>query len=269
MSGLALLYVRVSLPSPPCPEPLVALRPWTMDKDREAEVEAVAFAAGNPLIAITRGRIHLYRERTRAAPPPAPGPGLPLLPTGTPARPTDLLVMLAIPSHMSPSEVCSFAAAYSKTITHMRVLREDSHVRYMMVLRFSSSQGAEDFHRDMHGKPFNLLEPDFICRLAFVQEVVFDPPSRAPRNPSPLPLAGPAAQSSTPPSTTSTFKLPYSSSTALSTSTPPALLSSSGGTSSTSPTPNPSAPLSSSTNSTPPTPSQSTPPPPPPPPSSS
>lgn len=38
MSGAPLLYITVKLASPPCPDALIALRPWTMDKDRELEV---------------------------------------------------------------------------------------------------------------------------------------------------------------------------------------------------------------------------------------
>ena len=61
---------------------------------------------------------------------------------------------------------------------HMRIIRGKSSRKYMVVIRFSEQQFADEFFIKINGKAFNSLEPE-VCHLVFVADVKFIRPPDA------------------------------------------------------------------------------------------
>ena len=87
----------------------------------------LAFSAGNPRADVISGRIHLYRDAAADAPggagasSPAPSRRGDALPAGR----QPLVCVLAVPSSLSISDFCQFAAALLPKVVEMRVVRSE------------------------------------------------------------------------------------------------------------------------------------------------
>jgi hypothetical protein len=124
--------------------------------------EAVLWFSGNPEIEISKGVLKLFKDNK--CDPARPG--------GLPAKRSDLLCLLAIPAHYSSAEICRFLRSHIRHVTQMRVLRDQSPDRLLLVLRFINQDFADAFYLEYNGARFNSVEPE-CCKVAFLSGVEF------------------------------------------------------------------------------------------------
>lgn len=82
----------------------------------EDEIQKLQFFSGNPSVELIEGYVHLYApkdmntlliEKKR------------VLPT----KRSEILFILSVPVHMSPSDFTQFTSSFHKEIAHMRIIR--------------------------------------------------------------------------------------------------------------------------------------------------
>jgi len=150
--------------------------------DGETDIDLINFSAGNPRVEHITGVVHLYRhliddkdnenagvateKQTFSTDTSAPSSDLP------PSR-TEQLCVLSLPPDMGFPELCTFLGAYFDRVKEIRLVRRDSAAKStcLVLLRFDSQDAADGFYTDFNGKPFCILEPEFVCRLLYVKEV--------------------------------------------------------------------------------------------------
>ncbi|KAG1363179.1 hypothetical protein COCNU_11G000060 [Cocos nucifera] len=130
----------------------------------------------NPIIQLLRGVVHLYRSRSSpsiaaassSSSNPHPSPDS-LLPTG---RGT-LLLVLAVPSRLSPEEFLRFCGSYVERSSEVRVIRNDAmEDRYSVLVGFDDQKKADGFYLDLNGWRFTSAEGE-VCHILFVASVEF------------------------------------------------------------------------------------------------
>jgi BRCA1-associated protein len=146
-----------------------------------SNVDLLNFSAGNPRVEHITGIVHLYRHllddddkqedvglvaAMTEKSPSATFSGLP------PSR-TEQLCILSLPPDMGFPELCTFLGAYFDRVKEIRLVRRDSAAKStcLVLLRFDAQDAADGFYTDFNGKPFCMLEPEFVCRLLYVKEV--------------------------------------------------------------------------------------------------
>jgi BRCA1-associated protein len=136
-----------------------------------AEVDQVAFSAGNPRVEHITGVVHLYRHIPAdggAHPSGDDGGGGGPLPEGRGQQ----VCVLALPPDMGFSEFCAFLGAYFARVRDVRLVRRDTATSSCLVLlTFDSPAAADGFYTAFNGQPFCLLEPELTCQLVFVKGV--------------------------------------------------------------------------------------------------
>lgn len=147
--------------------------------DGDIDIDLLNFSAGNPRVEHITGVVHLYRhliddedaslateKQFFSANTSAPSSGLP------PSR-TEQLCVLSLPPDMGFPELCTFLGAYFDRVKDIRLVRRDSAAKStcLVLLRFDAQGAADGFYTDFNGKPFCILEPEFVCRLLYVKEV--------------------------------------------------------------------------------------------------
>ncbi|KAJ1760604.1 hypothetical protein LPJ58_001649, partial [Coemansia sp. RSA 1591] len=80
------------------------------------------------------------------------------------------LAVLAVPGYMTPTDFLSFTAAFSTSIKHIRVVRDNSPSHYMILLQFRSLQSADEFYAYYNGKTFSPLEPE-TCHVVYIEKI--------------------------------------------------------------------------------------------------
>ncbi|KAJ2157772.1 hypothetical protein GGF46_004260 [Coemansia sp. RSA 552] len=133
------------------------------------------------------GIVRLYRGKAErpgyvhVEKPPENGPAAssssnPSGPGGTPAHVDQtsrsrILAVLAVPGYMTPTDFLSFAGPFGDSIESVRVVRDGSPNHYMILIRFRSSEKADEFHAYYNGKTFSPLEPE-TCNVVYVGQVI-------------------------------------------------------------------------------------------------
>ncbi|WOL00493.1 BRCA1-associated protein isoform X1 [Canna indica] len=129
----------------------------------------------NPRTQLLRGIVHLYRS---LSPPLATSSSssstnlqtsseslLPVL-RGT------LLLILAVPSRLSPEDLIRFCGAYIECSSVVRVISNDAiEDRYSVLVEFSDQKSADEFYLDANGWRFS-TEGE-VCHILFIHSVEF------------------------------------------------------------------------------------------------
>ncbi|KAF8909339.1 BRCA1-associated protein 2-domain-containing protein [Gymnopilus junonius] len=84
-----------------------------------------------------------------------------------------MLGVLAVPSWMTPSDFLAFVAPAVDGIGHLRIIRDFSPNRSMVIIKFLNPADAAEFAEAYNGKPFNSMEPE-ICHVVHVLSVIID-----------------------------------------------------------------------------------------------
>lgn len=135
---------------------------------KEATTDEVVFFSGNPEIEVSKGVLRLFKDnKTEKG-----------LENGLPRKRSDLVCLLAVPAHYSSAEICTFLRSYARFATYMRVLRDQSPDRVLLVLKMVSQEKADDFFLEFNGARFNSVEPER-CKVAFLSGVEFLEPRDA------------------------------------------------------------------------------------------
>ncbi|KAL6844476.1 hypothetical protein ACP4OV_026149 [Aristida adscensionis] len=143
----------------------------------------------NPRVHHTRGVIHLYRSSSSsttsssyasavaatsssssgpAAPQPAADSLLP------PWRGTCLLV-LAVPTRVSPDDFVRFCGPYVERASDIRFIRDDGvEDRYSVLVEFEDQKSADGFYLDLNGWRFSSSEGE-VCHVLFIVAVQYTP----------------------------------------------------------------------------------------------
>jgi BRCA1-associated protein len=140
------------------------------------EIETIHFFAGNPVVEITEGKIHLYKNEIRDEKDKQVSCFSKCMRVLTfeflKIKQSELLCVLAVPSYMSPSDFAAFTGSFHKLITNMRILRflsameyvnltcfrDNSSDTYMVVIKLVSQEAADEFFCEFNGKPFSSME---------------------------------------------------------------------------------------------------------------
>ncbi|PAN40425.1 hypothetical protein GQ55_7G307200 [Panicum hallii var. hallii] len=151
-----------------------------------------AASARSPRTHHTRGVIHLYHSSSStsntsssyasavaatsssssgpAAPQPASDSLLP------PWRGTRLLV-LAVPTRVSPDDFVRFCGPYLERASDIRFIRDDGvEDRYSVLVEFEDQKSAEGFYLDLNGWRFSSSEGE-VCHVLFIAAVQYTPSS--------------------------------------------------------------------------------------------
>ncbi len=131
-------------------------------------VERLIFFSGNPEIDVSKGVLKLFKDNKVEAGPT----------DGLPSKRSDLLCLLAVPAHYSSAEICRFLRAHVKHVTQMRVLRDQSPDRLLLVMRMANQALADEFYLEYNGVRYNNVEPER-CKVAFLSGVEFLEPRDA------------------------------------------------------------------------------------------
>uniref|UniRef100_A0A6B2L352 BRCA1-associated protein n=1 Tax=Arcella intermedia TaxID=1963864 RepID=A0A6B2L352_9EUKA len=117
-----------------------------------------------------RGTIHLYKpeEISEKA-----------MVGSLPSDRSPVVLIFGVPSYMKIEEFVSFCGIFAKSMKHIRVLRDESPNRYMLLILFRDQQTANSFYVEYNGKNFSLMTSE-ICHIGFVDSVEFVHPKNAP-----------------------------------------------------------------------------------------
>lgn len=121
--------------------------------------DRVYFNFGNPGVESISGVIHVFKNSpTQRKPPNTDTAADPAVQPPPPMPNSTLLCILAVPSYLTTSEFIRFVSGFNKSIRYMKLLRDNSPTKYMVLAKFDSQQITDDFYFAYNGKRFNLLE---------------------------------------------------------------------------------------------------------------
>ncbi|PWN44453.1 hypothetical protein IE81DRAFT_364964 [Ceraceosorus guamensis] len=112
-----------------------------------------------------------------------------------------ILAVLGVPAYMHAADFLAFVEAAVEVFEHVRILRESSPGRCLILIKFRDALDAEFFYKEFNGAPFNAMHPNDLCRVVYVTAVTisagFGQPMLALANtdPWPLPIRRPAGAS--------------------------------------------------------------------------
>ncbi|KAH3744148.1 BRCA1-associated protein [Pelomyxa schiedti] len=89
-----------------------------------------------------------------------------------------LLCVLAVPSYLTTSDFARFISGFHRSIHYMKLLRDASPNKYMVLLKFDDQQSTDDFYFAYNGRRFSSLELE-TCHVLYVAKVEFISPSTA------------------------------------------------------------------------------------------
>ncbi|XP_064977465.1 BRAP2 RING ZnF UBP domain-containing protein 1-like isoform X2 [Musa acuminata AAA Group] len=130
----------------------------------------------NPRIQLLRGIVHLYRSLS----PPSTSSSSSSSSTNPqassesllPAVRGTLLLILAVPSRLSPEDLLRFCGSYVERSSAIRVIRNDGiEDRYSVLVEFDDQKSADGFYLDVNGWRFS-TEGE-VCHILFIDSVEF------------------------------------------------------------------------------------------------
>lgn len=84
-----------------------------------------------------------------------------------------MVSIIAIPSYFTATDILGFIGeTYMKSITHIRILKNEKPNRFLVLIKFSDILKASEFQYQYNGKPFNSMEPE-LCHAIFIKDVIF------------------------------------------------------------------------------------------------
>lgn len=129
---------------------------------------------------LPEGIIHIFKANVSSAaaqqqPDSSPTTSKrPLPPTAShDAGDGTILGVLAVPSWMNHSDFLAFVAPAAEGMEHVRILRDFSPNRSIVLLKFREATDAQEFVEAYNGKPFNSMEPE-ACQVVRVASVQVD-----------------------------------------------------------------------------------------------
>uniref|UniRef100_A0A0D3G0X9 UBP-type domain-containing protein n=1 Tax=Oryza barthii TaxID=65489 RepID=A0A0D3G0X9_9ORYZ len=178
--------------SPRSGDPLPTTTSASVTAPLELPGATSASPARNPKINYTRGILHLYRSSSSsstasyasavAATPSSSssGPAAPQLASDCllpPWRGTRLLV-LAVPTHVSPDDFVRFCGPYIEHASDIHVVRDDGvEDRYSVLVEFEDQKSADGFYLDLNGWRFSSSEVE-VCHVLFIVAVQYTPSTK-------------------------------------------------------------------------------------------
>ncbi|KAI0084471.1 BRCA1-associated protein 2-domain-containing protein [Irpex rosettiformis] len=81
-----------------------------------------------------------------------------------------LMAVLAVPSWMTPADFLAFVAPAAEGMAHLRMIRDSTPNRSMVVVKFRNASDAAEFAEAYNGKQFNSMESE-ICHVVRVLSV--------------------------------------------------------------------------------------------------
>uniref|UniRef100_T1J2K9 BRCA1-associated protein n=1 Tax=Strigamia maritima TaxID=126957 RepID=T1J2K9_STRMM len=127
------------------------------NEKKQKFVNQVNFFSGNPFVEVTKGILHLYKENKMTS-----------LNDDVPR--SEMLCMLSVPAAMTSHDLLQFTAPCSPDVEHMRIIRDSTPNQYMVLIKFRSQEGADEFYKAFNGMRFNSIEPE-VCHLVYVAKV--------------------------------------------------------------------------------------------------
>ncbi|KIY48133.1 zf-UBP-domain-containing protein [Fistulina hepatica ATCC 64428] len=111
---------------------------------------------------LPEGVIHIYRD--------SPDPDVEQTVANYPPDSGVMLAVLAVPPWMTPSDFLAFVSPAAQGISHLRMIRDSSPNRSIVVIKFPNSADAAEFIESYNGKPFNAIDPE-TCHVVKVNSV--------------------------------------------------------------------------------------------------
>ncbi|KAI7830443.1 BRCA1-associated protein 2-domain-containing protein [Gamsiella multidivaricata] len=78
--------------------------------------------------------------------------------------------VLAVPSYMSPGDFLNFVGPVRSNVSHFRIIRDAVPNRFMVLMKFRTSEVTAEFYRRYNGKAFSSLEPE-ICHVVYLKSI--------------------------------------------------------------------------------------------------
>ncbi|KAF6019938.1 hypothetical protein EB796_021758 [Bugula neritina] len=119
----------------------------------------VDFYCGNPSVERVQGILHLYKDSKKTS-------------MTKDASRSELICMLSVPATFSLHDLLQFTDHVYQGIEYMKIIRDMSPNRYMVLVKFKSQELADEFYINYNGTQFNSIEPN-ICHLVYVAQVDF------------------------------------------------------------------------------------------------
>ncbi|PWN31622.1 zf-UBP-domain-containing protein [Meira miltonrushii] len=109
-----------------------------------------------------------------------------------------ILAVLGVPSYIGPADFLQLIEPAANAISQVRMIREETAGRCMVLLKFRDAANAEEFHKMYADQPFDPTEdPDELCRVVYVTKVTVSTTSTLPyaypllANSDPWPIIAP------------------------------------------------------------------------------
>ncbi|KAI0644176.1 zf-UBP-domain-containing protein [Trametes meyenii] len=83
------------------------------------------------------------------------------------------LAVLAVPAWMTPSDFLAFVAPAADGIAHLRIIRDSTPNRSIVVMKFRDPDSAAEFIEAYNGRQFNSMEPE-TCHVVRVLSIAID-----------------------------------------------------------------------------------------------
>ncbi|KAF9181631.1 hypothetical protein BGZ50_005390 [Haplosporangium sp. Z 11] len=78
--------------------------------------------------------------------------------------------VLAVPSYMSPGDFLNFVGPVRANVSHFRIIRDSVPNRFMVLMKFRTSEATAEFYARYNGKAFSSLEPE-ICHVVYLKSI--------------------------------------------------------------------------------------------------
>ncbi|MCO5565237.1 hypothetical protein L7F22_018910 [Adiantum nelumboides] len=92
-----------------------------------------------------------------------------------------ILAVLGVPSYIGPADFLQLIEPAANAISQVRMIREETAGRCMVLLKFRDPANAEEFHKMYADQPFDPTEdPDELCRVVYVTKVTVSTTSTLP-----------------------------------------------------------------------------------------
>ncbi|KAF9284321.1 hypothetical protein BGZ68_004786 [Mortierella alpina] len=78
--------------------------------------------------------------------------------------------VLAVPSYMSPGDFLNFVGPVRANVSHFRIIRDAVPNRFMVLMKFRTSEATSEFYARYNGKAFSSLEPE-ICHVVYLKTI--------------------------------------------------------------------------------------------------
>ncbi|GJJ69833.1 BRCA1-associated protein [Entomortierella parvispora] len=117
---------------------------------------------------ITTGNIHLSTQSDKdgASDSPSDREGAQII---QPDHGTTVSV-LAVPSYMSPGDFLNFVGPVRSNVSHFRIIRDAAPNRFMVLMKFRTSEATDEFYSRYNGRTFNSMEPE-ICHVVYLKSI--------------------------------------------------------------------------------------------------